>query len=727
MNKNKKEEEKATNHQYNTSEIEQIIDEIIVKNKEKLDKIYEKEIDTIKLAFRDRRDNTIFYLRKKTDKKPVNIKEIHKEIIAEAKNKLGETASKSKTEKDKTAETEVKKEKKKRKIDSKIDLPSIQETLERRSSSVENYDTVTKSVDELLESDELYEVVSDFEKELKIDEPRELEDEAKIIDEKLKKTPVVEETKEKEDVAEKKSKELAEKHGFFKEKKTTEDSLLKKEENNVTESDVDETKKIDEKEKKFLDEKILSVSSEKKLKDKKKKEWKKEKTKERKFFFKREKLEVKTGEVLGSKKRKKSRVFKPRFHVENLPTKDTKFLDENIKKKQEIKEDDSFDEKITAELKAFRKLEETIKAEKNVEETKTPFVAAGNSEKTVTLDTGLLDETQGREEEHVFFDEDDSFEGWSPHLTEKEEDKKPLPISGKPEIASDEYIPGGDIELPREVLSVKSVKLSDLGFSENDWEELDFYPLHEPFAYVEILRERETLDKCYFLVEVEIDDEERRILDFITETMKTVAIDTEELELRGDEEYLIARVDEIIREYNIEISEESKEKILYYLGKTSIGLGKIDPLMKDPNIEDISCDGAGVPIFLYHRKYGSLRSNIRFNDEDELSSFVYKLAQKCGKHISIAEPMLDATMPDGSRVQMTLSDEVTARGSTFTIRKFRDDPFSPPDLVEFNTMSSEMLAYFWLAIENGINVLFAGGTASGKTTALNAISLFIPR
>ena len=342
MNKNKKEEEKATNHQYNTSEIEQIIDEIIVKNKEKLDKIYEKEIDTIKLAFRDRGDNTIFFLRKKTDKKPVNIEEIHGEIIAEAKNKLGETASKSKTEKDKTAEAEVKKEKKKRKIDSKIDLPSIQETLERRSSSVENYDTVTKSVDELLESDELYEVVSDFEKELKIDEPRELEDEAKIIDEKLKKTPVVEETKEKEDVAEKKSKELAEKHGFFKEKKTTGDSLLKKEENNVTESDVDETKKLDEKEKKFLDEKILSVSSEKKLKDKKKKEWKKEKTKERKFFFKRGKLEVKTGEVLGSKKKKKSRVFKPRFHVENLPTKDTKFLDENIKKKQEIKEEQIF-------------------------------------------------------------------------------------------------------------------------------------------------------------------------------------------------------------------------------------------------------------------------------------------------------------------------------------------------------------------------------------------------
>jgi flagellar protein FlaI len=76
---------------------------------------------------------------------------------------------------------------------------------------------------------------------------------------------------------------------------------------------------------------------------------------------------------------------------------------------------------------------------------------------------------------------------------------------------------------------------------------------------------------------------------------------------------------------------------------------------------------------------------------------------------------------------MTLSDEITAKGSTFTIRKFREDPFSPPDLVEFNTMSPEMIAYLWIAIENGVNTLFAGGTASGKTTAMNAISLFIPR
>jgi flagellar protein FlaI len=89
--------------------------------------------------------------------------------------------------------------------------------------------------------------------------------------------------------------------------------------------------------------------------------------------------------------------------------------------------------------------------------------------------------------------------------------------------------------------------------------------------------------------------------------------------------------------------------------------------------------------------------------------------------------MLDATMPDGSRLQMTLSTEVTSKGSTFTIRKFKEDPFSPPDLIEFNTMSSEMVAYMWLAVEHGINALIAGGTAAGKTSTLNALCLFIPR
>ncbi len=258
--------------------------------------------------------------------------------------------------------------------------------------------------------------------------------------------------------------------------------------------------------------------------------------------------------------------------------------------------------------------------------------------------------------------------------------------------------------------------------------ELDFYPLNEPFAYAKLLKNTDTLEKYYKVIEPNLTTEEQNALDFLWETlMKSFNIRLDELEAKEVATYLKEQVERIIGEYEMNLDKISKKKIYYYIQRESLGFGKIDPVMRDPNIEDISCDGAEVPLFLYHRKFGSLRSSVRFRDEEELSYFVVRLAQKCGKHISIAEPMLDATMPDGSRIQMTLSREVTAKGSTFTIRKFRADPFTPPDLIELNTMSSEILAYFWLAVENGVNALIAGGTASGKTTILNALSLFIPR
>ena len=157
-----------------------------------------------------------------------------------------------------------------------------------------------------------------------------------------------------------------------------------------------------------------------------------------------------------------------------------------------------------------------------------------------------------------------------------------------------------------------------------------------------------------------------------------------------------------------------------------IGYGKIDTMMRDPNIEDVSCDGPGVEIFVYHRRFESLRTNVMWEDEHELENYIIRMAQRCGKHISIAEPLLDATLMDGSRIVMTLGREVSTKGSTFTIRRFRDEPFTPVDLLEFKTFSSMQIAFFWLAMQYGMSMLFVGGTASGKTTSLNACSLFLP-
>jgi len=170
---------------------------------------------------------------------------------------------------------------------------------------------------------------------------------------------------------------------------------------------------------------------------------------------------------------------------------------------------------------------------------------------------------------------------------------------------------------------------------------------------------------------------------------------------------------------------EIKDRVFYHLFRDFLGYGKIDIIMEDEGIEDISCDGHNVPIFIYHKKYDEISSNIIFDKEEELNSFVVRLAQICGKQISVYSPIVDGKLPDGSRLQTTLARTVT-RGSTFTIRKFKENPLTPIDLINFQSISLEMAAYFWMAIEKGASILFCGGTASGKTTALNALSLFIP-
>jgi flagellar protein FlaI len=148
--------------------------------------------------------------------------------------------------------------------------------------------------------------------------------------------------------------------------------------------------------------------------------------------------------------------------------------------------------------------------------------------------------------------------------------------------------------------------------------------------------------------------------------------------------------------------------------------------MHDRRIEDISCDGTEIPVFAYHNEYHDIETNIIF-DKEQLNSFVISMAQRADKHVSVADPMVGGSLSDGSRVQLTLGNEVSNRGSNFTIRRFAEVPITPVDLIAWNTFSAETMAYLWLALENNMALLFTGGTASGKTTSLNAVSMFIPR
>lgn len=260
------------------------------------------------------------------------------------------------------------------------------------------------------------------------------------------------------------------------------------------------------------------------------------------------------------------------------------------------------------------------------------------------------------------------------------------------------------------------------------FQELERYWVNEPYCFVVILINTDTNDRLYYAVEPDLSGFEDILLMEIKDRLKDILLveDIKSDEDKDKDKILTAKVNNIINDYGIEIEPTTLEKILYYTRRDFIYLDKIDPLIHDDRIEDISSNGHNIPIYLYHKKYTNIPTNIVFS-EDEVNSFVIRLAQRCGKHISVAEPLIDATMPDGSRIQMTLGKEVTSHGATFTIRKFNDVPITPIDLINWNTFSVEAMAYLWLCIENNKSLIFAGGTASGKTSSLNAVALFIPQ
>ncbi len=262
--------------------------------------------------------------------------------------------------------------------------------------------------------------------------------------------------------------------------------------------------------------------------------------------------------------------------------------------------------------------------------------------------------------------------------------------------------------------------------SKKDLTEIEILPMIEGYSYVRINYDTRANEYTYEVIEPKLLPEEEDILEVLKEILVESLETIEEEDERVKETYLRRIVDGLLRELGVSLHPISKERIMYYVLRDFIRYGPIDVVMIDVNVEDISCDGVDIPFYIYHRKYGSIPSNLRFDDEGELDSFVVWLAQRCGKHISVAQPMLDATVPDGSRLQATLGKHVTKRGSSFTIRRFRENPFTPLDLLRFKTLNDEMMAYLWLAIENGQSMLICGGTASGKTTTLNAILLFIP-
>lgn len=253
------------------------------------------------------------------------------------------------------------------------------------------------------------------------------------------------------------------------------------------------------------------------------------------------------------------------------------------------------------------------------------------------------------------------------------------------------------------------------------------YPVLEPFSYINIKWDNEQNLLIYNVIEPQLDENERKIYEKISKTlMETIEVSFEEMKEESKAlEYLKTNVDKIIKYLGIKLDKNQYIKILYYIYRNFVGYNEINSILYDPFVEDISCDGVDIPIYVVHRKFGSLKTNVIFKDAEQLRKFIVKLAQRCGRYISYAEPILDATLPDGSRVAATIAPDVATRGGTFTIRKFTEKPFSPIEQLELNTANEEILAYIWLLIEHRASILIVGGTSTGKTSFLNSICMFI--
>ena len=173
----------------------------------------------------------------------------------------------------------------------------------------------------------------------------------------------------------------------------------------------------------------------------------------------------------------------------------------------------------------------------------------------------------------------------------------------------------------------------------------------------------------------------------------------------------------------LNVTASEYQALEYLIIRDKVGMSLLEPVICDPNIEDITCDGYG-PIFLEHKVFKGLKTTIEF-DKIELNKFVLQLSEKIGKPITFASPIIDATLPDGSRINIVYGEDVSKRGSNFTIRKFSAKPLSIFDVIGSNTMDYAMAAYLWIMIQEGMSLFVSGETASGKTTTLNAIMTFI--
>jgi len=256
------------------------------------------------------------------------------------------------------------------------------------------------------------------------------------------------------------------------------------------------------------------------------------------------------------------------------------------------------------------------------------------------------------------------------------------------------------------------------------------YYVHKPIARIKIVTSRALgAGMYYFVEESPMSEEEEESYN------KIMGILSKEMEPPKDDsltpaEYVQEQAEIIAEKYYRALGAHTRggwNKIFYYVVKNIAGYGPLHAIMLDPNIEDISNNGLNSPVYIWHRKHESIPTNITFLDDQTANDYIVKLAHRSSKHISSATPMFDGMLPEKHRIAATFMNEVSMKGSTFCIRKFKEDPFSITDLIDIGTIDAKIAAYFWLILEHKMSFMIVGGTGAGKTSMLNGLLSLMSR
>jgi len=208
-------------------------------------------------------------------------------------------------------------------------------------------------------------------------------------------------------------------------------------------------------------------------------------------------------------------------------------------------------------------------------------------------------------------------------------------------------------------------------------------------------------------------------------------VNIDEIEFSSSEEFIDVRnrfqseINKLIKKYFPKTDEPTTNMLINYIIEENLGLGKIEILLRDPNIEEIVINNHLEPVWIYHIRYGWLITNIRIYSESRIRHYATMIGREVGKEITALSPLMDAHLLSGDRVNATLNP-ISTKGNTITIRKFSTDPWSITKFIKAKTISVEAAALIWLAVQNELSIMIAGGTGSGKTSMLNVISNFFP-